>query len=43
MNELANNIAEYIARNAENLSEADKILYQLHDLVLDKLEDNYDF
>lgn len=43
MDKIVNEIAKYVADNTNRLSEADKLLYQIHDMVLDHLEDNYDF
>lgn len=43
MDDLISDIAKYIADNTDRLSEADKLLHQIHDKVLDHLEDNYDF
>lgn len=43
MDNLIRDIAKYIADNTDSLNEADKLLYQLHDMVLDCLEDNYGF
>jgi hypothetical protein len=43
MDDLISDIAKYVADNTDSLNEADKLLYQLHDIVLDYLEDNYGF
>lgn len=43
MDDLISDITKYVADNTDSLNEADKLLYQLHDIVLDRLEDNYGF
>ncbi|HFU3941180.1 TPA: hypothetical protein ACGO2Z_002336 [Streptococcus suis] len=43
MTNLIDEIARYLADNTTKMIEADTMLEKIHDLVLDKLEDDYNF
>lgn len=43
MNELIDKMAQYLADNTHKTIEADDLLEKFHEMVLDRLEDDYGF